>query len=73
MKFSPQVRAWILLIALVVGTGASVTVTSYLGGAKLWVAILCGIATGATNVYHAVNSSPNEAAQQNETAAEKSP
>ncbi len=45
---------------MVVGTGSGITITTYLGGAKLWIAILAGVGTGATNVYHALNSSPND-------------
>ena len=62
MKFSDQTKAWISLICLVIGTGGAITVTSYEGGAKLWIAILCGLGTGATNVYHALASSPNDKA-----------
>jgi hypothetical protein len=58
MNFTPQQRAWILLLALVVGTGSTVVVTSYLGGAKLWVAILVGLGTAGTNVYHALTEKP---------------
>lgn len=58
MNFSPQTKAWILLITLVLGTGISVGVTAFLGGASAWIAALCGIGTGATNVYHALSDSP---------------
>lgn len=51
---SSNTKEWVKLISLVIGTGSAVTVTSYLGGAKLWIAILCGLGTGATNVYHAL-------------------
>lgn len=61
---SPQTKEWIKLISLVLGTGSGVTVASYLGGAKLWIAILCGVGTGATNVYHALNDSPKDKATQ---------
>ncbi len=60
MNFSATTKAWILLITLVMSTGAAITVTSYEGGAKLWVAILLGLATGATNVYHALSAGPNK-------------
>ena len=60
MEFDPKTKAWIQLIALVLGTGAAVTITTFLGGAKLWVAILAGLGTGASNVYHALNESPKE-------------
>jgi hypothetical protein len=58
MNFSPVVRAWILLITLILGTGITVGVTSFLGGSSPWIAALCGLATGATNVYHALSDSP---------------
>ena len=57
---SPNTKEWVKLVCLVVGTGSAVTVTSYLGGAKLWIAILCGLGTGATNVYHALSDSPKK-------------
>ena len=50
--------AWIQLITLVLGTGIGVGVTAYLGGAKWPIALLCGLGTGATNVYHALTDSP---------------
>lgn len=53
-----KAKEYIKLVSLVVGTGSAVTVTSYLGGAKLWIAILCGLGTGATNVYHALSETP---------------
>lgn len=57
---SPSTKEWIKLISLVIGTGSAITVTSYVGGAKLWIAILVGVGTGATNVYHAFSESPNK-------------
>lgn len=60
MNFSAQTKAWILLITLVLGTGIGVGVTSYLGGANWVVSLLCGLATGATNVYHALADSPKD-------------
>jgi pantothenate kinase type III len=53
--------AWLKLLTLVIGSGSAVTVTSFLGGAKLWIAILCGLGTGMTNVYHALADSPQDA------------
>ena len=58
-------KEWIKLICLVLGTGSAVCVTSFLGGSKLWIAILCGLGTGATNVYHALGESPNKPPPQN--------
>lgn len=62
MNFPPLVKAWLQLISLVIGTGGGVGVTAYLGGAKWQVAALCGLATGATNVYHALSDSPKDKA-----------
>jgi hypothetical protein len=60
MTFDEKTKAWLMLITLVVGTGATVTITTYLGGAKLWVSVLAGLGTGASNVYHALNDSPKD-------------
>ena len=57
---TPTQKAWIKLICLVIGTGSAACVASYLGGAKLWVSILVGVGTGATNVYHAISDNPND-------------
>jgi len=62
LNFSPTVKAWLLLITLVLGTGIGVGVTAYLGGAHWLVAALCGLGTGATNVYHALSESPKDKA-----------
>lgn len=62
MNFSPSVKAWIQLIALVLGTGIGVGMTAFLGGSHWGVAVICGIGTGATNVYHALTESPKEKA-----------
>jgi hypothetical protein len=62
MNFSPLVKAWILLITLILGTGIGVGVTAFLGGAHWLVATLCGLGTGATNVYHALAESPKDKA-----------
>lgn len=51
-------KDWIKLVALLIGSGAAVTVTSAVGGAKLWIAILCGVGTGCTNLYHALSEKP---------------
>ena len=52
--------AWLKVWSLIIGTGSAVTVTSYVGGAKLWVAILVGIGTGMSNLYHALAESPKD-------------
>lgn len=54
----PETKEWVKLISLVIGTGSAVTITTYLGGAKLWIAIVAGMGTGASNVYHALSESP---------------
>lgn len=64
MNFSPQVKAWIQLISLVLGTGIGVGMTAFLGGAAWQVAFLCGLGTGMTNVYHALSDSPKDKANQ---------
>lgn len=66
MNFSSQTKAWILLIALVISTGGGITIATFEGGAKLWVAILAGLATGATNVYHALSPRPSDKTDQNQ-------
>jgi len=58
----PETKEWAKLVALVIGSGCAVGVTSFLGGAKLGVAIVCGLGTGMTNVYHALNDSPKDKA-----------
>lgn len=63
MNFSPQVKAWLQLITLILGTGIGVGVTAYLGGSSPMVAFLCGLGTGATNVYHALTDSPKAKVQ----------
>lgn len=60
MNFSPKTKAWIQLICLVVSTGGTVTIATYLGGAKLWIAILAGLGTSGSNVYHALAASPGD-------------
>ncbi len=62
MNFSPKVKAWIQLISLVLGTGIGVGMTAFLGGSNWVVAVICGLGTGATNVYHALADSPKEKA-----------
>ena len=67
MNFSPQVKAWILLLTLVISSGGAVFLTSIVGGAKLWFAVASGLITGASNVYHALKSSPNDAQETKES------
>ena len=65
MNFSPQTKAWMLLICMVMMTGGAIFTTSYLGGAKWWIALICAITTAASNVYHALNSSPKDEPEKN--------
>lgn len=57
---SPETKAWVKLLSLAIGTGTGICVASYSSGAKLWVAILCGLGAAATNVYHAIDDSPKQ-------------
>lgn len=58
MNFTESQKAWIKLVCLVFGSSASVIVASYAGGAKPWVAVLLGLGTAGTNVYHALSDKP---------------
>ncbi len=60
---TPQQKAWIKLICLVISTGSAACVASYAGGCKLWLSILIGSGTGASNVYTALSDSPNDSAK----------
>lgn len=60
MNFTATQKAWILLISLVIGTACAVFTTSYLGGAKWWVAVIVAIGTAGTNVYHALSKGPQD-------------
>ena len=60
MNFTPKAKAWILLLTLVVGTGGTVAMSTFLGGAKWQFALFAGFVTGCTNVYHALNDSPKD-------------
>jgi F0F1-type ATP synthase assembly protein I len=62
VNFSPALKAWIQLVSLVVGSGIGVGMTAFLGGSNWVVALICGIGTGATNVYHALSESPRDKA-----------
>lgn len=62
MNFSAQTKAWILLVCLVLMSGGAVFMTSYEGGAKLWLAIVAGLITASSNVYHALAASPADKA-----------
>jgi len=59
MNFTPQQKAWILLIALIFSAGGGVFLTSYLGGAKLWLSVVSGLITASSSVYHALNKPPS--------------
>lgn len=60
MNFSPAVKAWILLICLVISSGGAVGYTAFLGGAKWQLALIAGLISSATNVYHALSQSPKD-------------
>ena len=62
MNFSPQVKAWILLLTLALSTGIGVGVTAFLGGASKWISIFLGLANSATAIYHALSASPADKA-----------
>lgn len=64
MNFSPKVKAWILLVSLVLSSGISVGYAAFLSGAAPVGAFLCGLGTAATNVYHALSSSPKDKTKQ---------
>lgn len=59
MNFSPQQKAWILLLTLIFSAGGGVFLTSYLGGAKIWLAIVSGLITASSSVFHALNKPPS--------------
>jgi hypothetical protein len=63
MNFKPEVKAWILLISLALGTGIGVGYTAFLSGAGAGGAFVCGLGTAATNVYNALSKSPKEKAE----------
>lgn len=58
MNFSPTVKAWIMLLTLVLSTGVTAGVTAFLGGAHWGISALIGLGVSATNVYHALAESP---------------
>lgn len=60
MNFSPAVRAWLLLICLIISSGGAVGMTTFLGGAKWPIAVITGVITGVTNLYHALSQSPKD-------------
>jgi uncharacterized membrane protein len=64
IQINPVVKNWLLLITLILSTGGAVTLTAHAGGATWLVSIISGLITGASNVFHALNDSPNDAPQQ---------
>jgi hypothetical protein len=60
MNFTPQVKAWILLVTLVLGTGIATGYAAFLTGSHWTGALIVGLGTGATNVYHALSDSPKD-------------
>jgi hypothetical protein len=67
MNFSPQVKSWIILASLVIGTGSAAAFAAAASGANKYASIGIGIGVAATNVYHALQSSPNEQPTTKET------
>lgn len=53
-------KEWIKLVCIIFATGSGITVASYTSGAKLWVAILCGLGAGASNVITALQDPPRK-------------
>ena len=47
------------MIALIFSAGGGVFLTSYLGGAKIWLAIVSGLITASSSVFHALNKPPS--------------
>lgn len=62
MNFTPQTKAWIQLVCLVIGSGGAVGLTSFLGGADWKFSLISALVTGASNVYHALAASPKDKA-----------
>lgn len=60
MNFSPEVKAWLMLITLVLSTGLAAGYTAFLTGSNPWGAAVVGLGTAATNVYHALSQSPKD-------------
>lgn len=57
---TPKTVAWIKLISLATGTGCAAAGAAYGGGAKVLVCVVIGVGVAATNVYHALGTSPND-------------
>ncbi len=62
MNFSPQVRAWILLISLLFGTSLTLGYTAFLSGATVWGSVIVGAGNGLLGLYHALSDSPKDRA-----------
>jgi hypothetical protein len=67
MNFTPSVKAWLMLLTLVISSGVTAGVTAFLGGAHWGVSSLIGLGVSATNVYHALSESPKIKAARSET------
>ena len=61
INFEPKTRAWIQLIAEILGTFAAVAGTAIAGGCKPWVAGLTGLGAAGMAVRQALADSPNDA------------
>lgn len=69
MNFSPIVKSWMMLIALVLSSGISVGYAAFLSGASVIGSVICGLGTAATNVYHNLAASPKDKAEKAATNA----
>jgi hypothetical protein len=58
MNFTPQQKAWILLITIILMSGGGVFLTSLAGGSKLWFAVASGLITASSSVFHALSKPP---------------
>jgi hypothetical protein len=60
MNFSPQVRAWLLLVSLLFGSSLTLGYTAFLSGASVAGAIIVGAGNGLLGLYHALSESPKD-------------
>lgn len=65
MNFSPQVKAWLLLVSLLLGTSLTLGYTAFLSGATVWGSVIVGAGNGLLGLYHALSDSPQERANKN--------
>jgi len=60
IQLDPKTKAWVMLVAIAIGTGCTITGTTYAGGCKLWVAILAGVGAAGSAIVHSLTDSPND-------------